>query len=210
MTSRSRIAGACALMLAALAVAPASRAQVLETVAQAGGTEADHTALREALKQATAAINDAKFDALKPLLYRKFSMTMINQELVGTPAELDDFLKRWFTGPNRLVKSHKMVPAVNELTQIIDGRVGIARGTNDETYEMMRGVSFTFKSRWTATLVKDEGTWKLAAIHSGIDFTDNPVLRAAAGSATWFGFGGLITGVLGTALVSRLLRRRTA
>lgn len=172
-----------------------------------GGTEADHAELRAALLKVTEAINESRFEEMKPLLYKKFSMTLINQELVTTIEELDDFLKRWFTGPDRLIKSHKMVPEANELTQIIDGRFAVARGTNKETYEMMRGVSFTFNSRWTATLVKDEGQWKLVAIHNGIDFTDNPVLRAAASSAPYFAGGGLVIGILGTMLIGRLRRR---
>lgn len=194
------------LLYAVLALATLSLSAGAEELLP-GGSEADHQELREALAKVTDAINESRFEEMKPLLYKKFSMTLINQEQITSEADLDDFLKRWFTGPDRLIKSHKMEPEANELTQIIDGRFAIARGTNRETYEMMRGVNFTFNSRWTASLVKDEGKWKLAAIHNGIDFTDNPVLRAAAASAPYFGAGGFALGVLGTMLVGRLRRR---
>jgi hypothetical protein len=75
---------------------------------------------------------------------------------------------------------------------------------------MADGRAFDMRGRWTATAVKDGGTWKVLAIHTGTNFLDNPVLTAAEKSTAYFGAGGLAIGAVIGFLVGFFLRRRRA
>jgi hypothetical protein len=39
------------------------------------------------------------------------------------------------------------------------------------------GRVFRIKQRWTALVVEEDGAWKVAAAHMGVNFMDNPYLR---------------------------------
>ena len=51
-------------------------------------------------------------------------------------------------------------------------------------------------TRWSATLVKEDGNWKVAMLHVGTDFLDNPVLDGLEKYASIFGIGAGIGGLL--------------
>jgi hypothetical protein len=47
-----------------------------------------------------------------------------------------------------------------------------------ERYELADGRGFDIAGRWTATMIKDNGQWRILAIHAGTNFLDNPVINA--------------------------------
>ena len=73
---------------------------------------------------------------------------------------------------------------------------------------MADGRSFDMAGRWTATMIKEDGQWKLLAIHSGTNFLDNPVLNAVEKSTVYTGGGGLAVGLAVGFLVGFFVRRR--
>lgn len=164
--------------------------------AQAQENAEDHEQLRGLLEVTRDAINAGRFEALEPLFYETFSATMINQDLLTTPQEMQAYFDRWFKGDKAFIKKLTMDPQADDLTQIYDDKYGVARGSNTEVYELANGKTYTLKTRWTATLVKDAEQWKLLAIHNGINFLDNPLLMAAERSAYSFAAGGLVFGVI--------------
>ena len=50
--------------------------------------------------------------------------------------------------------------------------------------------------RWSATVVKEGGEWKVALAHVGTDFLDNPVLEGVKGFAKNLGLGAGVGGVV--------------
>ena len=167
-----------------------------------------HEELRALLAGLTETINESRFDELDQYLYEPFSATMINQETITSREELKAYFEKWVSGEGALIKSITMALEADELTTIYDGKYGIARGSNVEAYELTTGKSYELTSRWTATLIKDEGQWKVLAVHSGINFIDNPVLAAAKESLILFAVGGAAAGVLGALILCWLFRRR--
>jgi hypothetical protein len=67
------------------------------------------------------------------------------------------------------------------------------------------GKEFGAKSRWTATLVKHEGRWKLAAYHLSMNVMDNALLDGAKG-AVWV--SGVVALAVGLGAGVYLGRRR--
>lgn len=163
----------------------------------------DREQLRGLLEKTRDAINSGQFADLNPLFHNTFSATMINQDLATSRDELQAFFKKWFKGDGAIVKKLTMNPVADAPTKIYDDRFGVARGSNTEVYELTNGKTYTFKTRWTATMIKDQGTWKILAIHNGTNFLDNPLLEAAEGSVYYFGGGGLVIGLILGVLIGR-------
>ena len=72
---------------------------------------------------------------------------------------------------------------------------------------MKSGQVIEMNSRWSATVVKEDGQWKVAIAHVGTNFLDNPVLNrltsASKKLALITGIGGLLIG----GLLIRILKR---
>jgi hypothetical protein len=167
----------------------------------------DHEQLRAILVELRDAINERDFAALEPHMFSPFSATMIDQTLLTSGDELSEYFESLFAGDDPLIRRLTMDPVADTLTEIYDDKYDIARGGNTEVYEMASGNTYTLESRWTATLVKDENRWKVLAIHSGVDFLDNPIFAAARRGSLYFGGGGLAIGLLGGMLIGWFLRR---
>jgi hypothetical protein len=195
--SRSWIAICAAALLAATTAGAAESEQ----------DKKDHEELRGLLKIFTNAFNTRQLDGLIPHLHKNFSVTMVNQDVITTPQELKGYVDRQFNGPNAPLKDVKIQPEADILTNFFEGRIGINRGGSTDTYTLKDGRVVTIKTRWTGTVIKDEGKWRILNAHIGLNILDNPILDAAeALKYVWGGVGlgiGLLVGILGTLLLRR-------
>ena len=164
--------------------------------AQATGTPADHDALRKLKAEATAAVNARDYPALEKLLHHPFMATVETQASFDDFGKLKDYFKSLFTRNSLRIKDMAVSAQADDLSQIYTGTFAVTKGGTKERYVMADGRSFNLNGRWTAVSIKENGEWKLLAVHSGVDFLDNPVLLAVEKSSTWFGFGGLGLGAL--------------
>ena len=166
--------------------------------------DADHEALRALLRQAKDAVNNKNFDALKPLFHNKFSVTTVEQKLFTDFDEFKNHFAGLFTGPDAPLKSITFNPEADALTEFVGDNIGLSYGSSTDTYNFTDGDTRTMTSRWTATLIKDNGRWKILNLHIGTNLLDNPVTEAAksyvykVGIAA--GLGGLLLGFLITRL----------
>lgn len=185
---------------ALLAVAPLLEAQTER--------EADHTALRALREKVVTAIDNQDTKALTSCFAKEFAFTTVTQALITNEQQLNDFYDRMCRGKDAIVTSVKTEPKADILTRFVDANTGICYGTSRETYTMKSGEVVPMNIRWTATVVKENGQWKIAAAHVGTDFLDNPVLSKVAGywkkAAVAGTGGGLIAGmVIGLVLCRR-------
>ncbi len=170
--------------------------------------EKDHEELRALLRTAKEAVNAKNYDALKPLLHEKVSITTIDQKLL---TGFDEFKKEFtalFTGDNAPLKSITFNPEADALTEFVGDNIGLSHGTSTDTYVFSDGDTRTMKSRWTATLIKDNGKWKILNLHIGANILDNPVTEAAKGYVSKVGIGAGLGGLVLGFLVAWFLRRR--
>lgn len=83
---------------------------------------------------------------------------------------------------------------------LIHGAVAMAHGTSDDAYEFQGGMRLAIVTSWSATLVRQDGEWRIASLHFSFNLFDNPLLNAARFSViVASGIGlvcGLLTGVL--------------
>ena len=197
---------AIALALAGILSAPQLPAQDV-----ADPQSADHVQLRAILGALKDAINSGDYAAIDPYLYTPFSITLVDQKVLTSADMMKAYLDSMVGGSGQFIRKVTMEPVADELTQIYDGRFGVARGGNTEVYEISTGKTITLQTRWTATLIKDQGQWKLLALHNGTDFLDNPILATAGRFAIYAACIGGALGLLLGLLIGwyfRLARRR--
>ena len=58
----------------------------------------------------------------------------------------------------------------------LGSRIAVGKSVPHSKY---LGMEFDLENRWTATLVKDDGQWKIAAYHVSSNIADNPILTLA-------------------------------
>ena len=156
------------------------------------------------------AINARKLDGIDMLLHRPFMTTVITQDSFIDAAKLKAYFEGLFTRRLLRISSLHMEAEADETAQIYTGTFAVARGGTKERYDMADGNSFMIDGRWTATAMKDDGQWKVLALHSGTNFLDNPVLSAIEHSTLYVASGSGAAGVVLGFLVGFFVRRRRA
>jgi Domain of unknown function (DUF4440) len=198
-----------AVFLSLVAAAATAAAQTPPApVAPAVDHEADHQQLRALLVSVRDAINARKLEMLDGVLADHFAITLADGQLVTDPARL----KAYYTGllaPQGPLRSLTLNPVADELTEFVASDVGICHGTSEDSFVLADGKTRVLKSRWTATLVKQDGSWKLKAFQAGANVLDNVILDEHKRAFTILGTGGLVAALL-VGVVAFVLGRRSA
>lgn len=90
-----------------------------------------------------------------------------------------------------------------------DGNLVISSGEMRDHYELGRGPSVNLNSRWSATLIKDNGRWLLASFSASTNAFENEVVSLYLTSQTYTvsAIAGLIGIGIGLMLSRRMNRR---
>ncbi|MCP5155250.1 MAG: nuclear transport factor 2 family protein [Ectothiorhodospiraceae bacterium] len=171
------------------------------------GREADHEALRGLMARARDAVNARDPKAIETVLAPGFVLVMADQSLVTDTASLRQYLARLFEAEDAPLAGIELAPEADAPTEFLGPDVGVARGRSSDTYTLRAGGALTLESRWTATVARVDGEWRIKTFHAGVNMVDNPILDAATHAGYAWGGGGLVLGgVLGLVLGRR--RRR--
>lgn len=171
--------------------------------------EQDHEELRLLLRSARDAANAKNFDALKPLFYDKFTITTVDQQVFTDLDKFKAYFASMFTGDKAPLKSITFNPEADALTEFVGDNIGISHGTSTDTYAFSDGDTRTMASRWTATLIKDNGKWKILNLHFGANLLDNPYTNALKSSLYKVGgIAGVVGLIIGFGLAWVMRRRR--
>ena len=181
---------------------------LLSVASFAQSREPDHEELRALLRAATEAMNSKNFDALTPLFNDQFSITTVDQKLFTSIADFKAYYESLLSGADAPLKSIVFKPEADDLTVFVGDNIGLSHGTSADTYNFSDGDTRSMTSRWTATVYKRDGKWKILNIHIGTNLLDNPVLTAAKSYLYKVGAGAAIGGLLVGFLIARLFRSR--
>lgn len=176
--------------------------------AQQASQVADHEALRKLKADVVNAINTRNIDGIDVLLKRPFLATVVTQDSFTDAARLKAYFNNLFTRSFLRINRIQMDADADELAQIYTGTFAVARGSTKEMYELGDGRNFTIDGRWTATVIKEGGQWKVLAIHSGTNFLDNPVINAIERNMLYAALGAFAVGAPLGFLLGFFVRRR--
>lgn len=162
-----------------------------------------HDELRTLRTTIIDAIVKGDIDTVLKHVHPDVVVTWQNSQVCRGRQGLKDFFEK--TGRESF-KGYKLPPTPDELTILHGGDTGISFGETVAGYKLL-GKDYEIKSRWTATLVKVDGQWQLAAYHISMNVLDNPLINTAK-SALSVAAG--VALVLGLAIGVLLGRRRQA
>lgn len=156
---------------------------------------ADHDALRAMLIEAEKAINNQDFNGIAQFLDPNIDVIYQNAEVADGINEVKAFQERMFNTSNGVLKSFNTKVSADKLTKFY-GDTAIAYGTSIDHFSFVGGLEMNLTSKWMATLIKENGSWKVVSLQFSSNLFDNPLLTNAKASAKYFGFGGLVAGLL--------------
>jgi ketosteroid isomerase-like protein len=176
--------------------------------ATAGGDEAIHNELRAMREVLTKAVLAGDIEAQLSRVNDNVVVTWQNNEVVRGKDGLKKFLGEMSNGKERVFQRYKVPPTADDLSIVYGGDAAIAFGSSTPHYKL-HGMEFDLENRWTATLVKEGDTWKIAAYHVSGNILDNPVLNLAKQSLYWAGGIGVVVGLVLGALLMWLMKRQS-
>ena len=166
----------------------------------------DRAKLRAMLAEFEAAINAQSIDRMVAEMADDVTVIWLNAEVSRGKDEVRAYYGR-MVGHDKAILSKYLTKAKIGAPAKFYGDVAIADGsTADEFYPIARG-PFRLDSRWSTTVVKNAGEWKIESLHLSANVFNNPLLdeikadivKAGVGGAV----GGLVVGLLAMYLIMR-------
>jgi ketosteroid isomerase-like protein len=185
--------------LAGLVLTPAAARQ-----AKDAPEDPAHAELRKVRDDMIDAVNKDDRAKLMSLLHKNIVVTFMDGDTVRGHDGVQKYFDSKLKGNPPIVQSYSVHPEVDELSIIYGGDTAISFGSSDDYFKLSRGLELPVHNRWTATLVKEDGKWQLAAFHASVGLFDNPLLTTTKRFA--YGAGG-VAAILGL-LVGWLIGRR--
>jgi ketosteroid isomerase-like protein len=143
-------------------------------------------------------------------------VTWQNGEVSRGPAAIKQFYQTMFEDNGGLIADMKSEIKVDDLAILHGADTAIAFGSIHDVMTFKKSLTTTFigagdslalDSRWSATLLRKNGTWKLASYHVSANVFSNPVMTLAVKSTQRVaGLGGLVVGIL-VVLIGMFVRR---
>jgi len=170
--------------------------------------EATHNDLRTLRDGLLDAINKGDLEKQLSYLHTNVVVTWHNAEISRGREGVRKYYERMTSGPDKVVDHYQAEIVVDELTILHGENTGIAFGSSVEQFKMVHRSSLELRGRWTATLVKEDGRWLIAALHVSTNLFDNTVLNLTRKATYWVGGGSLVAGLVVGFFVGR--PRKTA
>lgn len=231
MKPEQRVRGfwlALAVLTAAAITAPASAADpapagvappAAAPMAEATNVEALHNELRALRDAILDAWKRRDIDAVLAHVDPDVVVTWQNGEVNRGPEAVRRFYKEMLVGEGSVLSNIESTLTVDDLSVLHGTDTAIAFGSIHDDISFKRpvaaaafigaGKTLALDSRWTATLVRKAGGWKLASYHVSANLFSNSVMdlsTKAAGRVA--GIGGFVVGAVLALLLGWLMWRR--
>jgi ketosteroid isomerase-like protein len=174
-----------------------------------------HDALRRVRDEMLDAWKRRDIDALLAHVDPNVVVTWQNGTVSRGPDAIRAFYKSMLAGDAGVLASINSTLTVDDLSVLQGPDTAIAFGNIHDDMTFKRPLFFagpttlSLNSRWTATLVRKAGEWKLASYQAGVNPFSNPILEMATRAAGRIGAAvGFIIGVLVALLIGWAVRRR--
>ena len=166
-----------------------------------------HNELRALRDGLIAGMNSGNIEGQIGFLHPNVVITWHNAEVSRGHDGVRNYLDRMLKGPSKKVDEFSATVNVDELSTLYGGDTAIAFGSAEEHFKLTSGRHFDLKGRWTATMVKEDGKWLVASLHTSDNIFDNPLLNAATGAMVWAACATFIVGLAAGWFMTRLGRK---
>jgi len=158
---------------------------------------ADRQLLLKILSEVEASINSQSLDRMVQQMDPNATVVWANGEVSRGPAEVLAYYDRMVKGPDRILTRYTTAAKLSGHARFLgDGSVAIADGSmEDEFFPIIRG-PFKLSSKWTATIQKANGEWKIVSLHLSANVFNNVLLDEAKSALLYTSGGGLLGGAI--------------
>jgi len=172
-------------------------------------TEQTHDELRALNAGITKAMNDNNMDALLAYVHPNVVFTTMNDDVVRGPQAIREYYAKMMTGPDKIVEKVTVSFIPDDLTILyLSDTMGVCVGKTQDHYVLTDGTKMDLSARWTATFVKENGKWLVAAFHYSTSMFENPLLDRLKQMLPLLGIGGAVIGLLAGVLIGRKTVKR--
>jgi len=169
--------------------------------------EADRRQLLAIFAEVEGGINDQNIDRMLKTMDDNVTVIWLNAEVSRGKTEVRDYYRRMVGGEQATLKKYRTQAKVSAPAKFY-GDVAIADGTAaDEFYPNARGV-FRLDSRWSTTLAKTSGEWKVVSLHLSSNVFTNPLIAELETDVYIAADGGILVGMIVMFVVGRFRRRQ--
>ncbi|MBI2687249.1 MAG: hypothetical protein HYX27_13100 [Acidobacteria bacterium] len=166
----------------------------------------DREQLIQILREVEASINAQSLDGMVQQMDAKATVVWANCEVSRGPAEILAYYDRMVKAKGAILTKYTTKAELSGPARFLgDGTVAIADGEmEDEFTPVIRG-PFRLRSRWTTTIAKIDGQWKVVGLHLSANVFNNVLLDEAKRALLYAGAAGVVLGMLLCWLLGRLL-----
>src|SRR4051812_38132976 len=126
-----------------------------------------HTELRAVKDRLVQAINTKNIGALMADVTPDIAFTAINNDTVVGADKVKAYYDKMLTGSSAFLNDFSMSAEADDLSRLYaNNTIAVTTGRAEIMLDLRGGnaMKFTVPARWTATLSRQNGPWKLAAI----------------------------------------------
>ena len=165
--------------------------------------EADRAALRVILADIQAGINERNLDKILGHLCDDAVVTYQNAEVGCGKSGISAHFNAHFGGGNPIIRRYTIRGEIAAPAVFI-GDTAVAHGVCHDEMELTSGRRFALDGKWSATILSQQGKWRVACLHFSTNVLDNAVLNGVKRLAWTGAIGGFVLGGLLVFLLSRL------
>jgi hypothetical protein len=157
----------------------------------------DREQLVAILRDVEASINSQSLEGMVGRMDANATVVWANAEVSRGPEEILAYYDRMVGGKGRILTKYMTKASLSGPARFLgDGTVAIADGSmEDEFFPILRG-PFKLSSRWTTTIAKLDGEWKVVSLHLSANVFNNVLLDEAKRALLYAGAAGLAVGAL--------------
>ncbi len=164
--------------------------------------------LKVILKDVEASINNRDLETALKHLHKDCYIIFQNGEIVKKHSGIIAFNDKMFKGENAILKNHSATASVDDDALFYNENTTTAHGTVIDKFSFMDGVDMEVKSKWSASLIKENDQWQVISLSFSANIFDNPVLNNIKKVTKYFAAASFLLGVISCLIAVRLLRRK--
>jgi ketosteroid isomerase-like protein len=139
-------------------------------------------ALRDKVEKA---INAGDMKELRTCLAEDFTFITSDQTVLTNWTGIVTYWDGMFKNEKSPVTAMTSKFTADILTKFTGPNTGYCRGTSRDVYTLRNKRKVALQNTWSVMVIKEQGAWRISAAHVGVNFLDNPVLKAK--EMSWFG-----------------------
>ena len=191
------------------ALAVAALLRPFPMTAQTDSHQEDRQALLKILAAVEKAINDQDIEGILAQMSPDCTVTWWNAEVSRGHDEIRAYYRKMVKDPGRYISKYTTQARLGAHARFLGsaGDVAVADGSmQDEFFPIIRG-PFQLDSRWSTTVTKAGGEWKIATLHLSSNVFTNTLISELTHALWYAGAAGLAVGALAGWLIGRYTLR---